>query len=282
MTKHLFLVFGFPKSGTTFLQRMLDMHPEVSCPVEQAFTNLTADLAVLLDRYRQALAVVDRRTGGQGVPAFDLALRNSILAALIRALAASFAGAKPVCGLNENTVIDRFAYYDEILQRPKMIAIFRNPVDTAVSSWRHNRRLAAIEPKRAAAHLKRLRRADGTLENFVQLFAEEYQGKANAYLDYAEGRPNFITTTYEALVTDRKEELRRLFRFLGCDASAAAVAPIVARSSREAMAGESTDPQFFGVGRGRDDEPDVDVVLRRLVHDRLRPQLRRLGYREPA
>ena len=282
MTTQLFLTFGIPKSGTTFLQRMLNMHPEVSCPVEQSFASLTNDLGVLLDRYRQALTVVDRRTGGQGVPAFDVALRNNVLAAFITTLAASFAGAKTVHGLNDNTVIDRFRYYDEILQRPKMIAIFRDPVDTALSSWRHNRRMAAQEPARAAGHLQRLKNAGGTLDRFVPMFADQYRTKAEAYLAYAEPRPNFLTTTYEALIDDRKRELGRVFGFLGCDASAAVIDPIVEGSSRAAMASASADPRFFGIGRDDDATETVAADVRRHIHDRLRPTLRRLGYPDPA
>jgi len=282
VTKQLFLAFGIPKSGTTFLQRMLDMHPEVSCPSEQAFASLASDVGVVLDRYRKTLVTVDGRTGGQGVPAFDTALRDNVLAAVITTLAESFAGAKPVAGLNDNSVIDRLALFDAILGRPRMIAIFRDPVDTAVSTWRHNRRMTDREPERAAAHLKRLYSPDGTFDGYVRLFAEQYRTKAIAYLDYAEGRPNFVTTRYESLVSDTRDELRRLFGFLGCDSSPRTIAPIVAGSSRAAMAKTASDPEFFGICRTPADRPAVTDQTRRWVRDRLAPEYRRLGYPDPA
>ncbi len=278
VAKQFFLVFGIPKSGTTFLQRMLDMHPQISCPSEQSFGALTTNLTALLDNYEQEIGLIDRRTGGQGVRSFDHELRNNVLSALITALASSFAGAKPIQGLNENSVLGRLAYYDQILQRPKMVAIFRDPVDTAVSTWRHNHRLAEREPDNADQHLARLRNPANTLDGYVRLFATRYNDVVNAYLAYAAKRPNFVTTTYEALVADKKNELRRLFRFLGGDASANTIRPIVESSSREEMAKGAAYPEFFGVGRGDRDQYSVRDEVRRDVRDQLRDELKRLGY----
>jgi hypothetical protein len=276
---HMFLVFGIPKSGTTFLQRMLNMHPEVSCPSEQSFDLLTSDLAALLDRYEAGLRTVDRRTGGQGIPAFDGELRNNVLSALIGALAKSYAKGKPIYGLNENSVIERIEYYDNILDHPKMIAIFRDPVDTAASMWRHNHRLAKQEPNLAGRHLARLGNPAGTLDGLVLSFADNYKALANQYLLYAADRRNFLTLTYEALVQDNENQLKRLFQFLGADAAAATIARIAAASSRQAMASASPDPWFFGVGRADADEPRVSDAVRRQVGDSLAPELARLGYR---
>lgn len=274
----LFLVFGIPKSGTTFLQRMLNMHPEISCPSEQSFNVLTSGLSTLLAQYERVLRQVDRRTGGQGIPDFDAQLRNNVLSALITALAESFAGAKPIYGLNDNSIINKVAYYEQILRRPKMIGLFRNPVDAAVSTWRHNHRLAEAEPDKADKYLGLVRNPAGTLDGYLPQFAAHYKKAASAYLAYAAKRPNFLTLRYEDLVADKKNQLKRLFRFLGADASPEIVSRIVAGSSREAMASASSNPAFFGVGNAPDDQLRVsDEVVRRTTES-LNVELTRLGY----
>ncbi len=276
--KQFFLLFGLPKSGTTFLQRMLDMHPEISCPSEQSFTTLTNHLNTLLANYERQMGVVARRTGGHAIPVFDADLRDNVFSALIMALATSFAGGKPICGMKENSVVGQIEYYDRILKRPKMIAIFRDPVDTAVSTWRHNRRLAQAEPHLAEKHLALLDNREGTLDGYVKRFAANYRSVTNAYLAYAGQRTNFITMSYEALVDDRSHQLRKLLRFLRADASAPTIRAIVDRSSREEMAKGAADPAFFGVDASATEEARVSDAVKEQVRLDLRSELSRLGF----
>ena len=278
MTKSFFLVFGIPKTGTTFLQRMLNMHPAVSCPSEQSFAPLNAGLTAVLGQYQAALRVIDRRTGGQGIPTFNRALGDNALSALVISLARSFAGGKPTYGLNENSIIDNVAFFDRIFDRPRMIAIFRDPVDTAVSIWRHNHRLAKLEPANAAAHLALVRNPAGTLDGFVPRYAELYRTKAESYLAYAADKPNFLTTRYESLVAEKSTELGRVLRFLDVDGSDDVIEKIVAGSSREQMAKTSANPEFFSLGPAERDRYRVSDDVTAQAKDRLRPQLRRLGY----
>ena len=267
-----------PKSGTTFLQRVLNLHAEISCPSEQSLGFLSGGLSELLAKYQSELRVVDRRTGGQGVPAFDDRLRDDALGALISALAKSFAGPKAIFGLKENTIIQSIAYFDRILDRPKMIAIFRDPIDTAVSLWRHNQRLAKSEPENASLHLGAI--AEPTLNDFIPRFALQYGSTVDAFLNYTESRPNFLTLRYEALVSRKRENVRKLFRFLGADASAATIQTIVSRSTPEEMAKASTDPDFFRA-KSHDGDlvgPDVATEARR----QLRPLTGEAGLQRVA
>ena len=62
-----FFCSGTPKSGTTFLQRMLDAHPEISCPSEQGTSEIAKNLRAFYVGYNDMLKIRDRRTGGQGI-----------------------------------------------------------------------------------------------------------------------------------------------------------------------------------------------------------------------
>jgi len=59
------LVFctGTPKSGTTFLQMILNNHPEVSCPAEHyLFDLLTEKLPKFLENYNKSIIFIDKVT----------------------------------------------------------------------------------------------------------------------------------------------------------------------------------------------------------------------------
>ena len=64
--KSTFFCFGPPKSGTTLLQRCLDLHPMISCPSEHHFDFLHERFGSLFQEYNRGLDVTDLRTGGQG------------------------------------------------------------------------------------------------------------------------------------------------------------------------------------------------------------------------
>ena len=55
----------------------------------------------------KVLALIDRRTGGQGAPAVDTNIARAILRDTILNLSRGFAGNKPVHGLNDNSVFDK-------------------------------------------------------------------------------------------------------------------------------------------------------------------------------
>lgn len=274
-----FLCFGLPKSGTTFLQRMLNMHPEVSCPSEHNLVQLSAQIDQLLLGYGKTLAVIDRRTGGQGATLPDRNVSLDILRAAIHALSRSAAAGKPIHGLNDNAIFSSVSFADNLLQQPKMIAIVRNPVDLAASAWRHNQRLALEEPQLAAAHLDLLKNPAGTLDGYVLSRSASYNSSVRCFLDYADSRPNITVVRYEDLVRSKKTELVRLFDFLGAASSDLVIDAIVTGSSITEMARHSSRPAFFGV-----DDPDrtnaqPSRATREQALEQSRTMLERLGYR---
>ncbi len=230
MADRFFLCCGLPKSGTTFLQRILGMHPEVSCPSEQSFEAIARNIETFAPDYNKVLEIIDRRTGGQGAPAVDNNIGRAILRDTILNLSRGFARNKPVHGLNDNSVFDKLKFYDDLFESPSLICIFRNPVDRAISTWRHNHRLAADEKNMAAGHLKLLENPEGTLEGYAKQQVERFNTMVAQYCDYAEGRTNILTIRYESLVKDKVAELHRLFSFLAVDVAPQLLENIVEQS----------------------------------------------------
>jgi hypothetical protein len=274
----IFLCFGDPKSGTTFLQRLLNLHPQISCPSEQKFSMLRGYVEEVCRAYSNVLAVVDQRTGGQGAPTLGSEASAEVFRSVVEAFAGLFASGKPIRGLNDNDVFLRPDYYDRLFNRPGMIAIVRNPVDQATSAWRHNQRLAREEPQNASMHLSLLANPAGTLEGYVRHFSAGYRRRLNNYLDYADGRTNFLTVRFESLVADKGAELHRILAFLGADNSPVTIERMAVRSTPAAMAAVSSRPQFFGLD---DPEKRTTIVgdgVRRQVFEECWSSLQRAGY----
>ncbi len=270
-----FLCFGPPKSGTTFLQRMLNLHPEVSCPSEHELIGLSTALDQVFDDYSQTLRIIDRRTGGQGAALPGRHTRLTVLRTAILTLSQEASHGKPIHGLNDNSLFFSVEFAARLLDQPKMIAIVRNPVDLAISTWHHNQRLAREEPEHASHHLSALGHPGGALEEFVMARTDWYNAAVTRFLEAAAGLPNLVLVRYEDLLFNKRSELRRLFEFLGADSRDATLEPIVAGSTPAAMAEQSANPDFFGVGRR---PPSVSGAVRASALRRCGCVLERLGY----
>jgi hypothetical protein len=278
-----FVVTGLPKSGTTFLQRTLSLHPQISCPSEQSFKLLADILKHALKEYRNVLTTLDRRTGGQGASEYGVSIENEMLAVTIGALSRSFARGRPINGLNDNAVFREVGLYDNLLRHPKIIGILRNPVDIALSAWRHNLRLARDEPALKGLHLAVIDNPKKTVEGYIEKMLPIYRDAVENFLAYAHSHANVLPVSYERLVSDKESELRRILAFLDAPVTDEIVAKMVASSSRDAMAASSKVPEFFGVGVKDGDRATVSREFRRqTLEASISPRMRSLGYDVPS
>ena len=130
----LFFVGGAPRSGTTWLQYLLDSHPEVCCRGEGLFRkHLAEPLEHMMAARRQALAAkndaVFRHDGGYALPASDdveLLLGTAVLAALERQCEG-----KPYRAVGEKTPenVFFFARLKRLFPGARFIGISRDPRD---------------------------------------------------------------------------------------------------------------------------------------------------------
>jgi hypothetical protein len=138
--RQLFFIGGPPRSGTTWLQQIMNAHPDVSCMGEGLFQRHLADpLDKMIQSWGQALTSKNTRlfghSGGYPLPPSDEAdflLRIAILRALGRQTGASTAQA-----LGEKTPENVFLFprLQRLFPRAKFIAIFRDPRDVLSSAW---------------------------------------------------------------------------------------------------------------------------------------------------
>jgi len=241
--EQLFFCFGPPKSGTTFLQRTLNLHPEISCPSEHQFNLIVNGLEELVQSYQDALQVIDRRTGGQGGAPMQKPTFTSIFRFYVEAMIKEAAkNEEPIIGANDNAIRNNLELYDEIFNHPRMIYIFRNPTDMAISAWHHNLRLSREEND--PAHEQYMAQY-GDFDGWIRQYAKWFARDVDTYRTFSKIHRNIILVRYEDLVTRKRKTLRAIFDFLGADKSEDVLKSIEYKSSLSYMRKKSSNPAFF-------------------------------------
>lgn len=200
------LILGFPRSGTTLLARLLDAHPEVSCPPE---TYLFAAASRFLHEQDRVEGPPIGVRAGLGFLGFSAAEVEAPLRRMVFDFHAQIAGDKPVWV--EKTAIDLF--HLETLEpflagQARFLLLTRNPLDVIVS----NLRLAEVMGARLHDLFEMTRGINGPHEGIARAWAD----RAAALRGFADRHPAAVLSLrYEDLTRRPAEELARVFAFLG-------------------------------------------------------------------
>jgi hypothetical protein len=221
--RQLFFVGGAPRSGTTWLQQMLDSHPDVSCRGEGLFLQqLASPMERLVSERGRALEAkntrIFRHTGGYPLPNADDAEFLTATAILL-ALRRQCEG-KTCLAIGEKTPENVFFFprLKALFPGAKLICIARDPRDVLTSAWHFFHGAGANDD---AAKTTFLRSAFGSLNEgarTMMALAERYPADCRI-------------VTYEALRQRPEAGLARLFAFLGVRDSDEIVADCVARTA---------------------------------------------------
>lgn len=267
-----FFCFGPPKSGTTMLQRMLSLHPQVSCPSEHHFRALLELFRQGFAAYNAHLALRDRWTGAQGATPIGPETQEAVWAAAVARIVRDAGAGKPICGANDNELMEKPELIAGHFPRSRLIAIFRHPLDQAHSAWHALHRLA--EREEDPRHLALLER-HGDFAGWARFIARRYVVQLTLLLRTCRAQP-LLLLRYEAVCADPQGELGRVFAFLGAACDAATLAAIAETSRFDRARAASADPGFFHRGPAGYEAP---AALRREVEGLAGAAMRRLGYR---
>lgn len=128
--------------------------------------------------------------------------------------------------------------YSEVLsQFHKGIFIYRNPLDTLVSSWHFNRNL----PNSSHRHLE-------DIDKYVLYYMKPWELHTKSYLD----QNRFIHLKYEVLRSQTQDELEKIITYLGYPINADAMKKSVSFSSFDSIKkmGRNTSQQYGNAGEG--------------------------------
>lgn len=223
--RQLFFIGGAPRSGTTWLQQLLDGHPDISCKGEGLFDKLLATpIDTLMAQRRQALETKNTtlfaHTGGYPLPPqgdADFLIRTAILLALHRQAEGEVHHA-----IGEKTPENVFFFprLKQFFPGAKFIGIARDPRDVLTSAWHFFHRPAADEDEIAAKI------------GFIHMALPSLESGARQMLTLAERYPDDVRiVTYENLLQAPDPVMTDLFAFLGAANHASVMHDCIAAAS---------------------------------------------------
>lgn len=222
----VFFVGGLPRSGTTWVQQLLNAHPQVLCLGESHFFNdLVPGLARTVQSYGERRAE-GRDTWAPTVRGPDRALLAPLFHAAFVALAQmnlDGRAASALAAIGEKTP-DNLMHLPRIwgtFPSARFVNVIRDGRDGAVSAYIRFR-------AKLPAHMTQL--------DYARAYAEGWSGRIREARRLGRDR-HYHEVRYEALHADAEAEAGRLFAFLGADSRPEAVRVALATASFEKLSG---------------------------------------------
>jgi hypothetical protein len=277
----LFFVMGAPKSGTTWLQTMLNLHPQVSCFGEGQFIDSVARPmdAMLRDYNRQLMLVGQRVYSGRPhyLPLADAEILGLIRATILRLV--ERAGPPPQSiwwGDKTPAYAAQLAGLDTLFPDCRFFEVVRDPRDVAVSSLFHAVRAGVLTDLVGDIHRRRW-----LIGNAITRW-RDHVGQVEAALPRLGGR--LLRLRYETLADRLDEELPRVFGHLpGIAITAPIVQAVTERSAFKLLSGgrepgQTDDTSFFRSGTHGSYARDLRPEEIRFIEDQLGSPMQAHGY----
>ncbi|MDH3376585.1 MAG: sulfotransferase [Gammaproteobacteria bacterium] len=220
--KRLFFVSGISKSGTTWLERVLDSHPEIICKGEAHFGSL------LEPAIRNTVAEYNARIPRQGNWSrhrkenttdnssssyiYDTSDLDFLLATAIKLMLVKWANVDTVKCVGEKTP-NNFTYYPllaRLFPDSKYIYMIRDVRDVIVSAWFYNLAVGSDQMLRQFV----------SIERYAVHVAKVWAAEVSSAMTL--GRPlgnNYCEIQYENLWQNPEHEVGRLLEFLDVSTS---------------------------------------------------------------
>ncbi len=277
--RQLFFVGGAPRSGTTWLQQLLDSHPDVSCKGEGLFMKHLAEpmAAMMAERTRVVQGKntsLFAHTGGYPLPErpdVEFLVGTAILLALRRQCPT------PCRAMGEKTPenVFFFPYLRRLFPDAKFIAIARDPRDVLASAW----------------HFFQARHSPNAGDKekiaFIKLAMPSMVEGMRCMLDFSDRYPeDCIIVTYESLLHKPAPVLARLYRLLGVSDDRAIVTEALRRTEFSAVTGgrapgTTQEGAFLRKGVAGDWRNTLTPHMGDMIVDLLGWSFGRLGMAEP-
>jgi len=225
MDNKIFFTGGIVKSGTTLVQKMLDIHPDICCKKEQ-------DLNILLKLFI---------TEGESLKPFvdDFNLKNYFPLMIEKILANNCN--KKLMGLKDNKfLLDNIYEVFQIFEGVKIIFIVRNPIDNLLSWWDHHLRLTDLGM------------IDQNIDqhDFLISNAKMWSKINEKIISSSQHYPSdILIVRYEDILAHKVEILEKICSFLDVNLNKNIIDDIIKRTAFSKMKSDSKDPSFYKKAR---------------------------------
>ena len=252
--KKIFFIVGASKSGTTWLQRLLDGHPAIRSAGEGHFMNhLAPNLTKTLLAYNKQSETRKERASLLGLngdfPVFDadgltLLLRTAILTIFDRWVDDIDA----IEAIGEKTPEHANAMNElaKLFPASRFIHVLRDGRDVCLSGWHFSQKWSPEALK------------DTTLAQFVAHYAGAWRSRVTQAREFGDAHPGrLLEIRYEALHANPEAEVKRLLEFIQVASAPDIIASCLEAGSFEALSG----------GRIRGDEDQNSFFRKGIVGD---------------
>jgi len=272
-----FFVSGVPKSGTTWLAKLLDAHPQINCKGEACIHSFTKSLIKISNEYNELLA----RRAGKFSESNDF---PPVTESEVHALARHFIelrlgviadASKPDLqwvGEKDPLHVSNFPILSKLFPEAKVIHIVRDGRSIVISAWHHNLRVFSDIMKKAG------------FDAFLDEAADGWgKGIRRAHETAHLLGDHYLEIRYEDLISDPSGTFGKVLAHLGADAGAEAIAACVEAASFGKLAagrkqGEEDNQSFFRKGIADDWKNHLSPAQIERFDARSGGMLRKLGY----
>ncbi len=226
LNKPLFFIVGCQKSGTTWLQRLLNAHPEIACEGE-------SNLGHSLMQVSKQIPKIFNAGTKQYDPQYNVTEADALylFQTMVGLIFAKWGGDDSIRCVGEKSP-DHSQYaaaLANVLPGARFIHIVRDPRDVTTSGWHHHVR---TKTKIAADPVNGLR-------NYVELMASTYW---NTYVTGARqvsaiDSARYLEIRYEDLNQSPVETTQKLLQFLLVDDSESAIEQCLSGASFKKLSG---------------------------------------------
>jgi hypothetical protein len=281
--KDLFFVCGVIKSGTTWLERLLDSHPEVVCKGEGHFgSDLYSLMSTAFEEYNASMPLKGKAfahsklasstvSASEDLPIYSNEDKEFIVFTSISLMMSKWLSRQddPSCikcvGDKTPSNLTHIELLNHLNPDAKFIHIIRDGRDVAVSAWNFNMNTdlgATIQQW-------------GSFRKFVPWAAEAWANEIKPARVLAAKKlgNRYYELRYEDLLTNPEREAKKLFQFLNVDDSYGIVEELVDMCKFERMSGgrkpgEEDMDSFYRKGIAGDWKNYMDDNLLQLFLDK--------------
>lgn len=272
-----FFVTGVPKSGTTWLGKLLNAHPEINCKGEACVHVFIKSLIRISNEYNEFLA----NRAGQFSDSNEFpmlktddvhAIARYFVEQRLRTISDPEKPKLRFLGEKDPAHVVNFPILQSTFPDAKVIHIIRDGRSTTISAWHHNMRIVPDMMKKAGF--------DAFIDEAAQRWGKMIRtARENSSLL----GDRYIEVRYEALIEDAQANLKRILNHLGADSSEATVMACVEAASFEKLSagrarGIENNNSFFRKGTSDDWKTQMTASQIQRFNARSGGMLEELGY----